>query len=475
MKYPGFIGGAYTLRSKSLDAQRCVNLYLIADEKGTGKDGNAGMLVSVPGKRLALNAGNDGVIRGLYTASNGEGFLVCFNKIYKLNSDKTTTDIGTIVTQSGLVSMADNGVQLMIVDGSYGYIYTFASGVFAQVTDPDMPQATQVRFLDGYFILNQANTGRFFITSLYDGFTIDTLDFATAEGSPDNIVALETLRKQLWIFGTQSVQVYFNSGDLDFPFAPINGVFIETGLASTFSVVKVDQTIFWLGSNKDGQGVVYMANGYQPQRISTNAIEFAIASYGDLSSVTAFGYQQEGATFIQFNFSATSWVYDLNSREWHERCAFSNGEFSRDKANTHMFFNGQHLVGDYASSKIYQYDLDYHYDGSDQRKWLRSAPHIASGLNYIFYSRFEVDMEFGVGNAIAPGDDPQIIMRMSDDGANTWSNERYKSMGKIGQFNARAKFNNCGMSRDRVFEVSGTEPVKTVLLGASLELKVGSK
>lgn len=475
MKYNGFVGGAYTLRSKNLEAQRCVNLYPVIDEMGTGKDGDVAMLVGVPGKRLINDIGDNGPIRGSFTASNGKGFIVSYSNFYEINGDGTVSIKGALSTQSGIVTFADNGVQLMLVDGLYGYIYTFSSGVFSIVTDPDMPKSSHVRFLDGYFVLNQSGTGRFYITSLYDGFSIDSLDFATAEGSPDNIIAIEVLRKQLWLFGTESTQVYFNSGDANFPFSPINGVFIEAGAASPFSVVKVDQTLFWLGSNKDGQGVVYMASGYQPQRISTSAIEYAVSSYGDISNAVAFGYQQEGATFYQLNFAQTTWVYDLNSRFWHERCSFLDGAFYRDRVNTHMFFNGQHLVGDYLSSKIYQLDLDYHQDGDRKLKWLRSAPHIASDLNYIYYKKFEVDLEAGVGTSTGEGANPSVIMRKSNDGGSSWSNERYSSMGKIGEFKYRVEFRREGRSRDRVYEISSTDPVKVAILNAYLTLDVGPR
>jgi hypothetical protein len=475
MKYPGFVGGAYKLRSSNLDCQRCVNLYPVMDEMGTGKDADVAMLVSVPGKREFSDLDDGGPIRGLFTASNGMAFAVSFDNLYEINTDGTKTLIGNLGTQGGPVSFADNGVQLFVVDGVFGYIFTFSSNVFAQVTDPDMPRATHVRFLDGYFVLNQVDSGRFFITSLYDGYNIDALDFATAEGSPDNILAMEVLRKQLWLFGTESVQVYFNSGDLEFPLSPINGVFIETGIASPFSVVKVDQTLFWVGSNKDGDGVVYMATGYQPLRISTNAIEFAINSYGDISSCVGFGYQQEGATFYQINFEETSWVYDLNSRLWHERCAFLDGELLRDKANFHMFAGGKHLVGDYQMPIIYELDLDYHYDGDGLRKWLRAAPHLSKDLNYIYYSLFQVDLEFGVGTESGAGQYPIMIMRKSDDGGHSWTNERYASMGLIGEFKARAEFRREGRSRDRVYEISGTDPVRTVILAAYIDFKVGSR
>lgn len=471
--YHGFIGPAYTLRSKNIDCQRCVNLYPVIDEMGAGKNASVGMLVRTAGKRKVVDFADTGPIRGVYKASNGTGYAVSGVNVYKIDSSWGYTQIGTLLSIAGPVSIADNGVQMMIVDGTYGYIYTFSSGVFAQVTDPDMPRSSHVKFCDGYFILNQVGTGRFFITGLYDGFTIDSLDFATTEGSPDNIESIEVLRRQVWLFGSDSTQVYYNSGDADFPFSPLNGVLIEFGVAAKYSVVKLDQTIFWVGISKDGNGVVYMANGYQPQRISTNAIDFAIQSNGNIFAATAFGYQQEGASFYVVNIGGKTWAYDLNSRLWHERAYFKNGIFERDRADWHMFFNDSHVVGDYNLSRLYVLDLDYNSDNGQPIKWLRAAPHISNDLRYIYYSSFEVDLEFGTGLTVGQGSDPLIMVRTSDDGGHSWSNERTTGIGKIGEFSARAVLSRCGRSRDRVFEVSGTDPVKVCLIGAKIECKVG--
>lgn len=469
-KLNGFIGGAYELRSKNLDAQRCINLYPVIDETGQGKDGDVGMLIGCPGLRPAI--ATSGEIRAIYVSSFGVMYTVNGNSVYSFDNNFMATLIGTLTTTVGRVSIADNGVQLMIVDGVDGYIYTFSSGVFAQVTDPDMPASTSVKFLDGYFLLNQVGTGRFFITSLYDGFNIDSLDFATVEGSPDNLLAIEVLQRQAWMFGTQSTQCYFNSGDADFPIVPVNGVFIEVGLAAANSVVKVDQTILWLGSNLDGRGVVYMANGYQPFRVSTTAIELAIQNYADISTATAFGYQQEGHTFYVINFGEASWVYDLNTKLWHQRAHLTDGIFTRYRANTHAYFSGMHLVGDYETGIIYELDFDYFKDNDMPRKWLRSTPHVASNLNYLYYKNFQVDLEFGAaGNGI----NPVLMMRTSDDGGHSWSNERTQTMGAIGEFKARANFARCGRSRDRIFEISGTDPVKVALLGAYVDIEEGSR
>ena len=473
MKLPGFIGGAYTMRSKNFDSQRCVNLYPVFDEVGTGKDQSPAMLIGCPGLRLLVDAG--AVIRGIYTTSSGRCFIVSGSSLYEISSASVLTLRGTLATSSGIVSIADNSFQMMIVDGLGGYIFTLSSNLFAQVTDPDMPQSTSVQYIDGYFALNETSTGNFYITTLYDGFTIDGLDFATSEGSPDILISMATLRRQLWLFSAESVQVYFYSGDIDFPFSEVNGVFIETGIAAANSLTKVDQTLFWLGKNKDGQGVVYIAAGYQPLRISTTAIEFAIQSYGDISTAVGFGYQQEGATFYVLSFPSATWVYDLATKMWHERAYLNNGLFERYRANTHTFFNNTHLVGDYLNGKIYALDLDYFTDDARPRKWLRAAPHATNELKYLHYDNFQVDIEFGVGANTGQGVNPVIVMRTSNDGGHSWGNERTQTMGKIGEFKARANFSRCGRSRDRVFEVSGTDPVKIALLGAYIEVKQGSR
>jgi hypothetical protein len=371
--------------------------------------------------------------------------------------------------------MDDNGFQLMIVDGLNGYILTLSSGVFAIITDSDMPKASCVKYLDGYFILNQANSRNVWITSLYDGFDIDGLDFAVTDVNPNKILAVESLLGQGWVFGEESIQVYFYTGGVDFPFSQVGGASIETGIAAPKSLAKINQSLFWLGKNKDGQGIVYMASGYQAQRISTTAIEFAIQGSSDIGSAVGFGYQQEGATFYVLNFSEATWVFDLATGIWHERAGFDNGIFERDRANTHAFFNNTHVVGDHENGNLYAIDLDYHKYGDQPRKWLRSSPHIASELKYIYYNNFQVDLEFGVGTNTGQGADPVITLRTSNDGGHSWGNERAATMGKIGEFKARANFSRCGRSRDRVFEVSGTDPVRVALLGAYIETAKGSR
>jgi hypothetical protein len=72
---------------------------------------------------------------------------------------------------------------------------------------------------------------------------------------------------------------------------------------------------------------------------------------------------------------------------------------------------------------------------------------------------------------IATAIDPQVMLRWSDDGGHTWSNEHWRSMGKTGAYGTRVLWRRLGMTlklRDRVYEVSGTDQTKIAIMGAEL-------
>lgn len=476
MKLPGFIGGAYTLRSVNFQSQRCINLYVVKDEVGHGLEGNGGYLAGTPGKRLVATAPNGGPIRGEFQTDTGLVFVVSGNKFYLFDTvAMTLTEKGTLSTGAGVVGMAFNGVQVMIVDGLGGYIYTVATGVFAVISDADMPNASHVEFIDGYFILNNVGTDRFYITALYDGYDIDGLDFGVLKSSPGSLVSMTTLRNQLWVFGLNNTQVYYNSGDPSFPFSEINGVFMDFGCVAPYSVCRIDQTVMWLGSSNDGAGIVYMANGFQPQRVSTTAIEIKIQSYADMTAAKSYAYQQEGATFYCLIFSETVFVYEINTGVWHERCEFVDGEFIRDRAENHVYSNGLHLVGDYENGNIYALDLDFFTSNGNVLKRLRTSPHASKDGKFIYYNALEVECEYGVGTNTGQGLDPKLIYRHSNDGGHTYSSERLAPIGKIGETKKTVKYTKCGRARSRTFETSITDPVKIALFDARIDFKIGSR
>jgi hypothetical protein len=278
------------------------------------------------------------------------------------------------------------------------------------------------------------------------------------------------------VFGTDSVEVWYNVGGAGFPLERIQGAFNEIGCVSAYTIAKMDNGLFWLGTDARGQGIVYRANGYTGVRISTHAIEYAIAQYGNISDAIAYTYQQEGHAFYVLSFPSgnATWVYDVSTQAWHERAGFDNGEFMRHRSNCQCNFGGNIIVGDFENGNIYTFDLDVYADNGGIQKWLRSWRALPTGQNNLkrtAHHSLQLDCEAGVGLNTGQGSDPQVMLRWSDDGGHTWSNEHWSPLGKIGAYGQRTFWRRLGMTlklRDRVYELSGTDPNKIAIMGAEL-------
>ena len=199
------LGQSYVVRSPNAAAARMVNLYPEALIEGK----EAAYLQRCPGLRLLANVGS-GPIRGLWTFG-GYGYVVSGTQLYKFDSSYAATLIGDVVG-TGPVSMADNGTQLFVACNGPSYVYNSVTDGFQQITDPDFPGAVMVGFLDQYFVFNEPNSQRIWVTELLDGTSVDPLDFASAEGSPDGVVSLIVDHREVWVFGTNSVEVWYNTG-----------------------------------------------------------------------------------------------------------------------------------------------------------------------------------------------------------------------------------------------------------------------
>ena len=469
MKTP-ILGSAYVARSVNAADNRMVNLFPEIVPEG-GKE--PAFLQRAPGLTRLATIGV-GPIRGEWTFGD-YAYVVSGPTLFQVDSNWNAVAKGT-VAGTGQVSMADNGTQLFVAANPQGYIYNVSTDVFQQITDPDFPGAVTVGYLDGYFVFNEPNSQKIWVTQLLDGTSVDPLDFASAEGNPDNVVAIFVDHREVWVYGTNSAEVWYNAGLLDFPLARIQGAYNELGCAAPYSIAKMDNQIYWLGKDARGQGMVFRAAGYMGQRISTHAIEWQLQEYPDLSDAVGYTYQQDGHSFYVLNFPTanTTWVFDVATGAWHERASFENGQFNRHRGNCQMFFNSTNVVGDYENGKIYKFDLEVYSDDGQPQKWLRSWRALPTGANNLArttHHAMQLDCETGVGLNVGQGSDPQVMLRWSDDGGHTWSNEHWKTMGKIGRYDYRTIWRRLGMTmkiRDRVYEVSGTDPVRIYIMGAEL-------
>lgn len=472
MKFP-FVGGSYKARSSFVDASETINLYPeISNKTGTSKAIAA--LYGTPGLKL-WGTWAGGAIRGMHRFATTRSIIVVGSNVYVVNADATSTLVGAIDTNTTPAKMDDNGRVVMIVTGDFGYFLDMTTLILTQIIDESFTGADTVQFIDSYFLFNKPDTGQFQITGQYSE-TIDPLDFATAEDAPDNLLAVLVDHDEVWLFGEVTTEVWGDSGNSLFPFARIPGAIMEQGTAAKFSPVRMDETVYWLGADRLGKGVVQRANGYQAVRVSNHAVETAINSYSRIDDAIGYSYQQEGHNFYMLTFPTANitWCYDSTTEEWHKR-AWRNpvdGSLNRHRSQCHMAFNGLNLVGDFQNGNVYQLDLNTYTDNGDILPAIRQTPYMYADGRWMFFKRLYIDMEVGVG--LSNGNDPQLMLDWSDDGGQTFDNEIMSTVGKIGERTLRQTFNRLGKSRGRVWKVTITDPVKRALIGADAVYSVGA-
>lgn len=462
------LANAVNSRSLASSAQSLINFYPeIEQDVGESRV----TLYGVAGKRLLVNV-SDYPIRGMI-AVNGNAYVVSRNKVYKVTSAGASTNIGTINTTSGQVSMSWNGITGLIVDGVNGYIITTTT--VTQITDADFPNGvTWCDYLRGLYLVGGNGTQNFYGSSLLDGSTWDALDYDASDSDPDKQIKGIVSSAELLLFGEVSLEFFVYVGGDNFPFARSGNAHVEHGCLARESVVKLDSSVFWLGNSAQGSGIIWRLNGYTPTRISTHAIEYAISQWPDKSDAIAFSYVDGGHSFyvISSESGNQTLVYDVATQLWHERVTFYSGAKYRDRAQCHCFLNELHLVGDNANGNIYVLDNDVYTDFD--RVLLReiTSSHIRQGTGKrAFYSQFELYMEAGVGLQSGQGDDPQVLISTSNDLGRTFGVQRSYSFGRIGDYRATVQMNQCGSAiTAKTFRIRITDPVKVAITGARVEV-----
>lgn len=471
------VGPSYTARSRNFDAARTVNLYPEASESGTSK--GVAMLVGAPGLlRFATLPGSDAVRpNGTLRFSAAYGIAVVGNQVYRVDITGAYLLLGTCDSATTPVSMASNGTVVMLVTGAHGYVIDPVGATVTQITDPDFHGADRVDYLDGYFVFNWTGTQRFQITSIL-GTDIDSLDFASAEGAPDLLISLICDHRELWLFGETSFEVFYNSGNSDSPIERIQGAFQQQGCAAVHSPARFNGAVAWLSRNEQGQGMVLQSAGYGWKRISTHAVELAIAGYSSIEDAVGFSYQEEGHEFYMLTFPSgdTTWVYDANTGLWAERQRRNptNGAMERHRAVSVMAFANRIIVGDRTGPYLQTLDLDTYADDGDILPAIRQVGHMGSTDNlFTFVHRVWVDMETGVGLPSGQGSDPIMLLAISKDGGHTFGSNIEIPMGRIGERKVRAVARRLGKARDWVFRFTITDPVKRILIGGGAEMEEG--
>lgn len=479
MKFESFTGGSYESRSRIADGEKTVNLFPELIESGQGK--NRVCLYGSPGLQHFATL-PDGPIRGIWsshqsavdpsTGGQDRVFVVAGAHLYEVFSDGTNSEIGVVQNATTTADITSNGAQLFVVSGGKAYIATGVSLV--EVND-----ASTGCYLDTYFIISKPFDNQFYISNINNGLIWDPADFSTKGGYPDHIVRVFSDHRLLWLFGTDTIEVWYDTGAALFPFSPIQGGYIEHGLAASSSVAKVGETLMWLGADERGSGVVYYAQGFVPSRVSTHAVENTIQNLVDqgirIDDAVGISFQDRGHVMYQLTFPSAelTLVYDQNTQLWHNRAAWvtQTATWKKHKASCFSYAFGKHLCGSFEDGTIYEQSVEFKDDAGSVIRRIRRAPHLCNEETNIRYGSFQLDLQKGVVPEGGPGSDPIFILRYSDDGGFTWSNDKIARPGKVGKYKHRCMWRQLGSGRDRVFEVESSEPIEHAWVNAYINLQ----
>ena len=477
-------GQAYEGTSIDVNYQRTVNWYPESDP--TGKDSVP--LYPTPGLINFTTAGS-GPVRASIVLSTLM-YVVSSDGFYSITTAGSVTNIGSITTTSGRVEMAHNGDEIIIVDGTQAAHYKLSTDTFTAdittIADDGIgggagtgsfpTAATTISFLDTYFTVNDpdnTNTadvpGAFFISGVYNGQQWAALDFDVAERSWDQIEAIRTANGQLWLVGEDSSEVWWHSGNDDFPFERIPSAVIEYGTSAGHTVAEADNTLVFLSSSARGAGQILQTQGHgTPRKISHDGLDDKLHGY-TLSDAFSFVYQWKGHTFCVFTFptSNKTWIYDLSTGLWFQWS--TDDDDSRHISNTYIYFNDKHYVGSRVDGSIYQLsDVAYDDDGTAITR-LRQSPHLHFQGKVGWIRALELILEQGVANGSVP--DPQVMLQWSKDRGHTWNSEQWRDvLGSTGEYSKASTWRRIGRTEDIIWRIKITDAVKAVLIGAYMDV-----
>jgi len=445
--------------------------------------------------------GGSGAVTGLTLVSNGS---------YTIQPGTPSTTItsgnGTGLTLTLTFGTGAGGAGTYVVSTSQTVSSTTVYGLNFSVmptTDGAFEGADVVDVVDNYFVYNRPDTQQFGSTAPLSPIS-PSLSFSSKDGAPDNLVSLIVDHREVYLLGEVSSEVWVNSGLFPFAFQRIPGTSTQHGISAKFSVARLGNSFAYLSKNIRGDGQVMMMNGYTPTRISTHAVENSIEG-ADISDARAWTYLIEGHEVYVISFPGLdlTWAYDIATGMWHKWLwVDKQNVYHRHRGNCHTHFANMNLVGDWENGQIYMLDPNTYTDDGGEIRRLRRAPHLVSDFQRQYFSELQILFQPGVGlsgnvtgstsptNAVAGvavaglaiagqnnlatlGANPQAMLRWSNDGGSTWSNEHWTSIGLQGAYKNRAIWRRLGQARDRIFEVVVTDPIKAVIVAANLKAEAG--
>lgn len=369
-------------------------------------------------------------------------YCVIGYQLYKVAPSGSYSALGSIAG-TGHVYMArnrHNPTQIAIVTDT-GQDYVLEGDVLSHNPDSDLLSPNSVTFLNGYLVYSHRD-GRITSTALDDATDVNALHFDTAEFHPDKLFRIIARGSELLAFGQQTIEIWQPAAGEGLPFLRTD--IIPKGCSSGASVQVIDGAVLWLAEDK----TVRMARGYEPGKVSNPAVQRAIEAVSDPEEIKGLSWVEDGRNYYAVTHSSFTWVYDMETGLWHERK--SHGVLNW-RCNCAFEFQGRRLFGDALTGVIYEQSEATSEAGGNHHMKLVFPIH-ANPYRMQMHS-IHIDATSGESPV---GDEQFVYIRTSKNNGAKWSNSRKASLGKIGEYSKRVRFNRFGTSREDGFLIEIT-------------------
>lgn len=476
--------------SQNVDAQQLTGYFA---EYDSYDDRTNRYLVPVPALKSVINLPiSEGGVMGLHYCNNHLYAVTNAGNLWDVNLNTLAqTNRGALpnwTTPTTTVYMLDNGAsnghQLLIQGGNTAatpgngkaWVYDLNSFAITAVQGTSnwpssIRQMTQQDTLG--IMIPDDNTCKFYLSNGFDFKTTNGSNVGQPQTITDSLISVISDNIRLYLFGATGLEVWYDSGDPTFTFTRIPGAIYPIGCGATNSVVKIDNSIIWLGVNEWGHPSVFQIRGENaPERISSAQVDWQLdvesgGEFGYTSDAWAFAYKERGHEFYVLNTGTGKTIcYDVTTQEWHQRddtlsnsAAWPAACHAFIPVNATSTFAGQHLFGNWINKSPFYYinggyifeATDAYSTGADSPIRYFISPHLNDQDKRLFVNAFQVIVNSGDKT----GTVPVGTMTISWAKNNTFA---FTSSSTFSTWTAasRARIRRLGWARDWLFQITCT-------------------
>jgi hypothetical protein len=455
-----FTNGFYQSRSRQQSIASCINYYPVTHKQPCMSPESLYMTSGIRSAATELN----GICRAAIEAK-GKAYMVMGENLYLINEDETITVLGSGAPISGssrlrmdYITDEFGLVEIIIVDpGVATYQWRESVDILGSIDDASSPNANFPGRAVDVVALNRiiyllSDNNVLFHSNVRDSSTYNALDQFTVDDT-NTAIGIQKYRGQIFVFGDKEIIPFNYIGGALFTLAPQPNAVKPYGLRGLHAKADLGKYMCFLGSRNNSESSIYVYTGGEPQKISTEVIDYELQKLTptDLDNAFISFYSQGGGDFMFITTGDKCFLFNFESGKWHEQRSFINGVNQRWRVNAVCEAYNKILIGDGLDSNVGVLDID-------ERQEFGNNIHRSFSLQ-AFDNKGKALSVKSIILAMDAGFNGEVALDWSDDGFN-WENSLVRSAGNIGQYGRTVRWNTLGStSFFRVLRFGTSSPV----------------